>query len=90
MICILETMEVKKASHFWGKHNTLPPVSAPYPHPETARTPRQHRQIPYHFYGAEKACNTAIQNHYALDINKLKQGPLKTPALSEFIICAVQ
>ncbi len=86
----LETMEGKKASHFWGKHNSLPPVSVPYPHPETARTRRQRigKQIPSHFYGAEKAWNTAIQNHYALDVKKLKQRPVNTPALSESIICA--
>ncbi len=66
VICRLETMEAKKASHIWGK------------------------QIPSHFYGAEKACNTATQNHYALDINKLKQQPVKSHALSESIICAVQ
>ncbi len=78
--------------HFWGKHNSLPPVSVPYLYPETARTWRQHigKHIPSHFYAAEKACYTAIQNHYALDVNKLKQRPVNTPALSESIICAVQ
>ncbi len=56
-----------------------------------SRTWRQHigKQTPSHFYGAEKAWNTAIQNHYALD--KLKQRPASnTPALSESIICVVQ
>ncbi len=48
------------------------------------------KQIPSHFYGAEKACNTAIQNHYALDVNQLKQRPVNTQALSKFIMCAVQ
>ncbi len=85
----LEMMEAKKALHFWGKHNSLLPVSVSYPHPETARTRQQHigKQIPSHFYGAEKTCNIAIQNHYALDVNKLKQQPVNTPALSESI-CA--
>jgi len=32
----LETTEGKKASHFWGKQNSLPPVSVPYSHQETA------------------------------------------------------
>ncbi len=72
---------------FWRKHK-LPPVSVPYPHPETAS--RTGKQILSHFYGAEKAYNTAMQNHYALDKNKLKQRPINTPALSESIICAVQ
>ncbi len=79
IICSLEMMAGKKASHFWGKHNSLPPVSVPYPHPETARTRWQRigKQITSHFYGAEKAWNTAIQNHYALDVNKLKQQASK-------------
>jgi len=60
-------MEAKKASHFWGKHNSLPPVSVPYSHPEMARAQRQHIgiQIPSYFYEAgKKACNAAIKNHY--------------------------
>ncbi len=39
--CRLEMMEAKKASHFWGKHYSLSPVSVSYPHPETARTRHQ-------------------------------------------------
>ncbi len=90
---VVETTEGKKASHFWGKHNSLTPVSVPYSHQETSSRMRRQRigkQIPSHFYGAEKAWITAIQNHYALDVNKLKQRPLNTPALSESINCAVQ
>ncbi len=42
-------MEGKKASHFWGKQNVLPPVPVAYPHPETARrTRRQRRQTNCH------------------------------------------
>ncbi len=52
-------MAGNKASHFCGKHNSLPPVSVPYPHPKTAsRTRRQRNKLPSHLYGAKKAWKT--------------------------------
>ncbi len=32
--------------------------------------------IQWHLYEAEKAWNTAVQNHYALDVNNLKERPV--------------
>ncbi len=56
---------------------------------ETVYRQTVYRQTDSITFCAKKAWNTAIQNHYALDVNKLKQLPVNTPALSESIICAV-
>ncbi len=81
----------KKASHFWGKLNSLPPVPVPYRHPETARTRQQCRQTnSISFLWRRKSVEYSHTQSLWIDVNTLKQRPVNTPALSESIICAVQ
>ncbi len=83
----LEIMEGKKALHFCGKHNSLPTVSVPYPHPETtSRTRRQRGQINW-WKDMEYNNHTKV---FCIRQKFIKTAANNTPALSESIICAVQ
>ncbi len=62
-------MAGKKASHSGENSSNVSfhQSSVPYTLIHKRPVERRRQRIPSHFYGAEKAWNTAIQNHYALE-----------------------